>query len=237
MQSSDQSVGSAHSSRRYLPIAQDLLREIQADGGRSEKRLPSDRELAEKYKTSRATVREALFALDMIGAIEVRQGDGTYISGRAGRLQALEQFQYGAKPEHVIDTRIIIEPNISGELARTQASLEQAVATHRAAAQIVDRNDRVPEFTRLALQFHLDLAAMIENRLLSELAYEVISIDKQPLWALINELSLQDVEHRHTLQIEHQQVLDSIGRGDFDAAAAAMKCHLDKNKSRILPHS
>jgi GntR family transcriptional regulator, transcriptional repressor for pyruvate dehydrogenase complex len=237
MQSSDQSAGAAPPRRRYLPIAQDLLREIQLDGGRSEKRLPSDRELAEKYNASRATVREALFALDMIGAIEVRQGDGTYISGRAGRLQTLDQFQYGSKPEHVIDTRIIIEPSISGELARTSASLEQAVETHLAAARIVDSDDKVPEFTRLALQFHLDLAAMIENRLLAELAYEVISIDKQPLWALINELSLQDVDHRHTLQNEHQQVLDAIGRGDFNVAADAMRCHLDKNKSRILPHS
>lgn len=237
MKSSDQSRRAAQPLRRYIPIAQDLLREIQTENGRSEKKLPSDRDLAARYNASRATVREAIFALDMIGVIDVRHGDGTYISARVERLQSSEQFQYGARPEHVIDTRVVIEPSIAGGLAISGVALDAAREAHRNAGAILEVAESVPEFTQFALQFHLELAAALDNKLLGELAYEVISIDNQPLWALINQLSLQDVDHRHRLYEEHQQVLDTIASGDVDLAHGTMKTHLARNKSRILPHS
>lgn len=237
MESSDHSHRAVQPKRRYIPIAQDLLREIQAEDGRTEKKLPSDRDLAERYNASRATVREAIFALDMIGVIDVRHGDGTYISARVERLQSSEQFQYGARPEHVIDTRVVIEPSIAGGLAGSHAALDEARKVHENAGAILDVAESVPEFTQLALQFHLELAAALDNQLLGELAYEVISIDNQPLWALINQLALQDVDHRHRLYEEHQQVLDTVAAGDVDLAHATMKTHLSRNKSRILPHS
>ncbi|KUO70432.1 MAG: GntR family transcriptional regulator [Desulfosporosinus sp. BRH_c37] len=42
-------------------------------------RLPSERELVERFQVSRASIREAISALEMMGLIEVRAGEGTYI--------------------------------------------------------------------------------------------------------------------------------------------------------------
>ena len=42
-------------------------------------KLPPERELAELYKVSRTSVREALKALEAIGVLEIRQGGGIYI--------------------------------------------------------------------------------------------------------------------------------------------------------------
>ena len=42
-------------------------------------RLPSERELVERFQVSRASIREALSALEMMGLIEVRSGEGTFI--------------------------------------------------------------------------------------------------------------------------------------------------------------
>ena len=42
-------------------------------------RLPSERELVERFQVSRASIREAISALEMMGLIEVRSGEGTYI--------------------------------------------------------------------------------------------------------------------------------------------------------------
>ncbi|NLI91728.1 MAG: FadR family transcriptional regulator [Peptococcaceae bacterium] len=42
-------------------------------------RLPSERDLAERLQVSRASVREALSALEMMGLLEIRSGEGTYI--------------------------------------------------------------------------------------------------------------------------------------------------------------
>ncbi|MDP4156061.1 MAG: winged helix-turn-helix domain-containing protein, partial [Bacillota bacterium] len=42
-------------------------------------RLPSERALAEEFQTSRATIREALRALELADIIESRVGQGTFI--------------------------------------------------------------------------------------------------------------------------------------------------------------
>ncbi len=44
-------------------------------------RLPNERELAERCDVSRATVREAILALELGGVVEVRPGSGTYLTG------------------------------------------------------------------------------------------------------------------------------------------------------------
>jgi Transcriptional regulators len=43
-------------------------------------RLLSERELAERLRVSRASVLEAICALEMLGLLEIRSGEGTYIS-------------------------------------------------------------------------------------------------------------------------------------------------------------
>lgn len=43
-------------------------------------KLPSERYLSENLNISRSSVREALRALEMLGVIETRRGEGTYIS-------------------------------------------------------------------------------------------------------------------------------------------------------------
>lgn len=42
-------------------------------------RLPPERDLVERLQVSRASIREALSALEMMGLLEVRSGEGTYI--------------------------------------------------------------------------------------------------------------------------------------------------------------
>ncbi|WP_226528536.1 FadR/GntR family transcriptional regulator [Metabacillus niabensis] len=42
-------------------------------------KIPSERELAEKLKVGRSSVREALRALELLGMIETRRGEGTFL--------------------------------------------------------------------------------------------------------------------------------------------------------------
>ncbi|EMY34772.1 GntR family transcriptional regulator [Arthrobacter crystallopoietes BAB-32] len=170
MESSDHWAQTGKPRRRYIPIAQDLLRQMQNGTGEEMVKLPSDRELADQYGVSRATVREALFALDLIGAVEVKHGDGTYVANRGKRLQASDQFQYGALPEHVIETRIVLEPSISMKLAENPESVAEAERVHDLSQNLMEDQGCVPEFTRQALQFHLSLAGALDNRLMGELA-------------------------------------------------------------------
>ena len=42
-------------------------------------KLPSERELVEQFQVSRASIREALSALQIMGLLEVRSGEGTFV--------------------------------------------------------------------------------------------------------------------------------------------------------------
>lgn len=63
----------------YLEIVERLRDMIAADGLCPGDRIPSERELSERLGFGRSSVREALRALELLGLIETRRGEGTFI--------------------------------------------------------------------------------------------------------------------------------------------------------------
>jgi DNA-binding FadR family transcriptional regulator len=222
--------------RRYLAVAQTLLTAIQQGRFQPGGRLPSDRELAERLGVSRPTAREALLALELIGAINVRHGDGTYISEMHHRFFHDAGLDFGSSPAEVMQARITVEPPVSGlltgrvnpeELDRIQADLD-------AAAGMIDDLGALPAFVELSLRFHGRLAALCENRILNHVVSELVDIDRQPLWALLNQMVLRTKQSRVTVLEEHQAILDTVRAGDPDAAERVMRAHLQENKRQLF---
>jgi GntR family uxuAB operon transcriptional repressor len=237
MQSSDHSAGSSLPKRRYLRIAQALLSEIQQGGLAAGARLPADRELATKFEVSRATVREALFAMELSGAIVVRHGDGTYVADLSRGLSQHHGHEIGSTPEHVIAARLVVEPPISRLLAASpgDVDLDEVQRELDTATRLIDEPARLPDFVNHSMAFHADLAAMCPNHILNHFASELVEIDRQPLWVLINQIVLKDREKRVELITDHQRVLDAI-RGDGPQGAEdAMRAHLQRNQEQLFP--
>ncbi|ALC89689.1 GntR family transcriptional regulator [Bacillus sp. FJAT-18017] len=67
---------------------------ITADGLKSGDKIPSERELTERLNVGRSSVREALRALELLGLIETRRGEGTFIRDFKGNqlVQLLSTF-------------------------------------------------------------------------------------------------------------------------------------------------
>lgn len=66
-------------SKVYIEIVKQLRKMIDADGLKSGDKIPSERELSERLNVGRSSVREALRALELLGLIETRRGEGTFI--------------------------------------------------------------------------------------------------------------------------------------------------------------
>jgi DNA-binding LacI/PurR family transcriptional regulator len=64
---------------KYKKFSGFFLQEIREGKYCPDKRLPSERELARRYKLSHMTVNKSLNGLVALGHLERRQGDGTYI--------------------------------------------------------------------------------------------------------------------------------------------------------------
>ncbi|PEL79935.1 GntR family transcriptional regulator [Bacillus wiedmannii] len=63
----------------YLEIVKKIRFIMEEDGLVAGDRLPSERELSSRLNVGRSSVREALRALELVGLIETRRGEGTFI--------------------------------------------------------------------------------------------------------------------------------------------------------------
>lgn len=105
--------------RRYR-VYQDIVAQIEAllDSGEllPGDQLPTERALAEQLQVSRASVREALRALELLGVVETRAGGGTFVrraaAGDLARpLSAL--ISRGHPMADLIEVRGLIEPALA----------------------------------------------------------------------------------------------------------------------------
>jgi len=100
-------------SKRYLDIVRDLRDMIRQEKIRPGDRIPSERELAETLQVGRSTIREALRSLELLGLIETRRGEGTFLSDHRNNMlvEVLSTFilQDNQTQKDVRDTRLIHE--------------------------------------------------------------------------------------------------------------------------------
>ena len=107
--------------RVYQQIADQLLQLIDAGEFAVESRLPSERDLAEKFKVSRPSVREALIALEVIGVVQIKMGSGVYVcKPEQARQKGRRESKVAAKefaPFELIQARLLIESEIASQAA------------------------------------------------------------------------------------------------------------------------
>ncbi|RAK21257.1 DNA-binding FadR family transcriptional regulator [Anoxybacillus vitaminiphilus] len=100
-------------SKVYIEILEQLRRLIEEDGLVAGDKIPSERELSERLNVGRSSVREALRALELLGIIETRRGEGTYIKefGEHQLVSLLGTFiLQGEKAKaDLIETKLLIE--------------------------------------------------------------------------------------------------------------------------------
>src|SRR6478672_6782304 len=122
-------------------------------------RLPPEAELAESLGTSRSTVREAVRALVTARVLDVRRGDGTYVTSLrpevllGGIGAAIELVQHGFSLE-LIGVRRILEPAATALAARrvddaVLAALDGCLERMRDAGSEAERIEHDAEFHRL----------------------------------------------------------------------------------------
>lgn len=101
------------SSKVYLDVVENLRDLISANGLLSGDKIPSERELSERLDVGRSSVREALRALELLGLIETRRGEGTFI----------KEFQEHRLVE-LLGTFFLQNEKVTDDLAETKYFLE-----------------------------------------------------------------------------------------------------------------
>jgi GntR family transcriptional repressor for pyruvate dehydrogenase complex len=230
-------LGDFSSSRRYLQLAHTVLQAI-ARGGLSEgDRLPAEREMAQMLGVSRATMREALLALEMVGCVEVRVGDGAYVGpGLAPRGQRLP---LDADPRELLVARRVVEPRIAKHVAehgdrerlsRLREIIDEGKAFSRSP-------ERMRSFVENGLDFHRALASLSGNPFLTETVRSLVDVGNHPLWLLANRATMVDERIRDGYLREHDEIVSAIQAGSGADAERLMETHISGMELRLFGES
>ncbi|WKA59893.1 GntR family transcriptional regulator [Planococcus shenhongbingii] len=99
--------------KRYLDVVRDIRDMIRREKIRPGDRIPSERELAETMQVGRSTLREALRSLELLGLIETRRGEGTFLADHRNHqlVEVLSTFilQDNQSQKDVWETRLMHE--------------------------------------------------------------------------------------------------------------------------------
>ena len=194
--------------------------------------LPPERVLAETFRVSRTSVREALRALEMSGLIEGRQGGGTFVRTPSvdDLVQPLASALLAGKRElvNVLEVREILEPALAS-LAAERATPEQIAELEAILERQADKVSHGESYPEEDAAFHQAIAIAAANPLVLRLL--------NVLMDLLHELRAGYLQGggRPTRSLEgHRRMLEAIKRRDGEAACQATLEHISQVRERLV---
>jgi len=206
----------------------DQIRTLLLDGGlREGDRLPSERELAERFGVSRVTVRDALRALEAVGLLEIRVGarGGAFVTtptaAVVGETIANMLMMSAVTPEDIAETRLMFELG-TVTLACSRASEEDLERLRELCRRSQEELKTKTYERQLSWEFHALLAQAAHNP-----AVESITSSFRGTLSMhpVRMREPRNRAHARTVE-EHIQLVDALERRDGDAARQIMAKHL-----------
>lgn len=193
-------------------------------------RLPSERELAASFKVSRPTLREAMHVLEALGLVEVRHGDGTYVSKNPSALSPRVLKQMLQRD----DTLLLDMVEVRKEFEVRNAELAAMHATEEEVGRLSHILDEMEADIRAGredfehdVDFHLTIAQASHNRIRFFITTSVLLAHSE----ILREARLRMIQRQSRLVDrflrEHQAVYLGIQARDPQKARDAMLAHLE----------
>ncbi|KGK91721.1 GntR family transcriptional regulator [Desulfosporosinus sp. HMP52] len=212
----------------YEQIVEQISQQIAQGHLKPGDRLPSERELVERFKVSRASIREAISALVMMGLVEVRSGEGSYI--RKVNMESV------VTP---LAWMLFIEKNADLELYEARKILEvqaAGLAAERADEDEINDMFEALEIMRKDLKldhlgeeaehhFHYAIAKAAHNKIFFRLMMTLSDTIRKSLKSSRNWLYKHE-ETPQKLFNEHFLIYEAIKNRDVQNAQKLMLDHL-----------
>ncbi|MFZ5642804.1 MAG: FadR/GntR family transcriptional regulator [Bacillota bacterium] len=199
-------------------------------------RLISEREMADRLKVGRSAVREAFRALEAMGIIEIRQGEGTFVrevnSDSLAQTLALFLMTEKDTTRELLELRKILEVEAAG-LASLRHTGEQLKKMEEALKQMEEDIESGDLGQQADWLFHYTVAEASHNSLLIRLMDSIADTMRRVLGTARQELYRTPGTPQRLLK-EHQAVFKAIKNGQDKDARRAMYEHLDRVEKALL---
>jgi GntR family transcriptional regulator, transcriptional repressor for pyruvate dehydrogenase complex len=199
-------------------------------------RLPRENDLAEQLGISRNSLREAVRALSLTRVLEVRQGDGTYVSSLKpdelleGTLSNTRLLR-GRMVLELFEVRRILEPHAAAVTAE-RGGPEVVQSLRQELDRMYAAEDRAEKLIEADAAFHDVIASAPGNGVLRALLRSLSTTTARArLWHGIAERGALDQARE-----EHARIFEAIAAGDQERARAAALLHIVTNESWLREH-
>lgn len=217
-------------------IYQEIVRQVKAmiaEGRlKSGDRLPPERDLAEKFVVSRTSVREALRALESMGLVEIRAGEGAFV--RQVSVDALiEPLALALLSEReaiveLFEARRLVEPPLAA-LAAQRATPDEVQDMER----ILEAQGKEVAAGRTGLEqdaaFHAAIGAAAHNRAITRIANAIMDLLRQSREEALGTPGRPTRSHD-----DHRRLLAAIRAHDAGTAERLMREHLDAVEALVI---
>ncbi len=207
--------------RLYEVIVEQLCGYIDNNAMSPGDRLPAERDLAANLGVSRASLSQALVALEVQGVLSVRHGDGVILVRPPTEERAIKALrEHADRIPDIIEAREALEVKLAGLAAarRTDAemaAIDASIATMETEIETGDRGVVGDEM------FHEALTAAAHSSLLAKLMHEISGLIRE---TRIESLSQED---RPRASLEgHRRIAEAVRKQNPQEASRAMADHI-----------
>jgi len=218
--------------RLYEEVVRQLHQLIEAGKLKAGDRLPAERELADTFRVSRTSVREAIKTLESEGFVLTRPGSGTFIAAVNVEtlIQPFATLLSRGKDALIdlVEMRRLVEPGIAALAAEraTPADLLRLKEIFQTQDQQIKRGESGVDSDA---EFHLAIGQATHNAALQRLVSSIVEILKP-----MRERSLQTPGRVHDSLASHRELLVAIERHDPESARQAMQRHIEAVEQNLL---
>jgi len=205
---------------------EELISHVVSGDWKAGDRIPPERELCQQLGIARTSLREALKAMELIGMLDSRVGDGTFVCARSEFLSRPLLWAFTgtdrAELTDIMEARECVERDLAG-LAATRASgaeLEAIAASLGSMKASLAKGESILEAD---MAFHLAIAEAAHNQVLKNAVQLLRNLIRQ--WIVLK-LMIPGVPAKVLKQ--HEKIFKAIRAKDAAAARKAMWDHLEE---------
>lgn len=202
--------------------------------------IESDRELAKKLNVGRSAVREALKVLDVLGMIDIRLGQGTYITSRETNFFSVplswSLFLDGTQVKSILQVRGALELRAvqlaaqcedKNKLDKLTDIYYRMQKTFQESKDTDNLQHALQETLNADIEFHTCIAECSGNPIILSMLTTIRNFLKR-----VSGTGMVDAEQLQAVVEEHQKLYGAIISGNVDAATQTLMKHLAASMAR-----
>ena len=217
--------------RLYIHISQQIKQYLLDNNFQEGDRLPSETELSREFEVSRATVREAIVALEVGGVLAVKRNVGAIVQKLSEEVP-LHTMISEAGPFEQVQVRTLLEPQ-AAYLAALNRSEKQCQLMEDAIKMMVNENKAGFESQDGDMQFHMLIAKASNHSLLGSHIESLWEMRQNgQLWQQL-QLSVDVSTMRTRAVFEHMKILEAIRSKKPENAKQLMLDHLSSVQEEL----